>query len=389
MLQKIDLEHQQEQDDRKNRVAYLQAAIGSGKLTPDAMNAAIDELGEITSGGGKKGGDHLDILKKLVGKVSQGSAPTPFEQRVPGEAASRPQTLGDIPAATRRSTAATAAATPGGVDASKAGVTFGADMPLPPKRAKTMKSQEDIDNEEIAFEKRRSQEVTEPAAEKVEERTEARERLRQMHEDGRAEANRLAADARTKQAQERQDARDKASAALREKLQSRREAAATAKLDATQKKTLDTANRKEIDSTLTLYIRTMQSELAAVRGGIKAATEYNDKLTETEQKWAKDHNLRSFLGESANLGPPEQIQVSQDRADNLQRAIDFVIANKNKVTDETSLDQVEGVRDSILAGEGPEISRTEVKAQFPNATDQVIDQFLSKKKSQGWKISNN
>jgi hypothetical protein len=174
MLKRIDAQHAEEQEDRRNRVAFLQAAISSGKLTPDAMDAAIDELGETTSGGGKgkKGGEHLDILKKLVGRVAKADTPQPFEQRIQGAKGAAPQTFGAIP---QRQSADPAQAE---LDA----------PPAPPKRPHVFKTQEDLDDEQINFEKRRQQEVTGPAEKQKAEEEAARQEAKDQAAEARQKA---------------------------------------------------------------------------------------------------------------------------------------------------------------------------------------------------------
>jgi hypothetical protein len=91
---KKDAEYEQEKETRKNRLQYVTAAIASGKLEPAAMDAALDEMDELTGGSkkgkgkGKGGFQARDAIKRLVGQFhdQMGEQPVPFEKRMKPQA---------------------------------------------------------------------------------------------------------------------------------------------------------------------------------------------------------------------------------------------------------------------------------------------------------------
>lgn len=128
---KKDAEYAEEKESRKNRLQFVTAAIASGKLEPAAMDAALDEMDELTGskkggkgGKGKGGFQARDAIKRLVGQFhdQMGEQPVPFEKRMqsPGAEATGaaapagdtggstpPASLGEVP--TRPGAAATPA----------------------------------------------------------------------------------------------------------------------------------------------------------------------------------------------------------------------------------------------------------------------------------------
>jgi hypothetical protein len=359
-LKAADMEHQQERETKQNRISYLKAAIGSGNLTPDAMNAALDELGEIT-GGGKKGGKGkeggpIEILKKLAGHVSKQQAPTPFEQRVPGQGGSRPETLGDIPQPQQRATAAVAAETPGHVDISKAGLGT---VPTPPQR-KVFKTEQDKQDEEIAFEKRKQSEVIGPEKRAEEAATEERERLRIKGEEERQ-------DARDKTTMERQEATQKAldmrlknQQGFQLSLERLKELAADNRermREASQWKLTDTkagdalekqaiAERaKNVSETL----KTLQAQLT------QATTVQKQREAEAEKRgWT------SFWKDSVD------VTSAAEDIENAKAAITFLTDNKaDVISGKKDMDEITGKTEDILRNGQPQWSRGAWSAANP------------------------
>jgi hypothetical protein len=350
MLQKIDLEHQQEQEDRKNRVSYLQAAIGSGKLTPDAMNAAIDELGEITGGGGKKGG-HVDILKKLVGKVAHQNTPVPFEQRVAGEGSSRPETFGDIPAAPRRATAETAAATPGHVDASKMGL---GSIPLPPKR-KIYKSAEDQENEELAFEKRREEEVTGPAEERRQKAEDERQAARDRDAQARADATQRALDLRLKNQQNFQLSLERLKQAASDNRERMRNANEVRVMDRKAAETLDKQNIAERQKGVSSTLSDLQKQLT------QATAVWKQKESEAAnmRKLADANPIHQKLGLGVDWSKLPDVQAAQEDIENAKAALVFFNDHKTGVIQgKEDMDDITAKTEDILRNGQPEWSRS-------------------------------
>lgn len=87
---KRDEDYALQEKDRDNRISYVKAAIASGQLTSEAMDAAVDELDQLTSvGNRKKGVKNIggggDILRRLLGQFTvQSNEPQKFEDRVRG-----------------------------------------------------------------------------------------------------------------------------------------------------------------------------------------------------------------------------------------------------------------------------------------------------------------
>ena len=108
LLQKERAAKDTELTEKNTRIQYLNVALSSGKLTPEAQAAALDELDEITGAKSGKGGGKSPartIMERLIGHVSSQQQPTPFTQRVPGEGGEQaPANLGQIPQRTKGGT---------------------------------------------------------------------------------------------------------------------------------------------------------------------------------------------------------------------------------------------------------------------------------------------
>jgi hypothetical protein len=350
MLKKIDLEHQTEQDDRKNRISYLQAAIGSGKLTPDAMNAAIDELGEITSGGGKGKDEHLDILKKLIGKVAHPPQPTPFEQRVPGEGGSRPQSFGEIPAATRQATAEAAAQTPGNVDASKMGL---GSVPTPPKR-KIYKTDRDREDEAIAFDKRREQEITGPADERRAKAEDERQKAREDAAQERAEANQRALDLRLKNQQSFQLSLERLKQSAADNRERMRNANEVRSMDRKAGDVLDKQNMTERQKNITSTLNDLQKQLTQATNVWKA----KEAEAANMRKQAEANPVHQALGLGVDWSKLPDVQAAKEDIDNAKAALAYFNDHKTAVAQgKEDMDEITAKTEDILRNGQPEWSR--------------------------------
>lgn len=379
MLRKMDLEHQTEQEDRKNRVSYLQAAIGSGKLTPDAMNAAIDELGEITSGGGKKGGERLDILKKLIGKVAHPQGPTPFEQRVPGEGGSRPQTIGDIPAPTRAATAQAAASTPGKVDLSKAGL---GSIPLPPKRGKVFKNQQDFDNEQLAFEQKREEEVTGPAERRRAQAEDERQAARDKAAQERADTTQRALELRLRNQQAFELSMQRLKDASAENRERMRNAAEVRAMDRKAGDALDKQNMAERQKSVTSTLADLQKQLTQATNVWKSKQAEADSMA----KQAAASPVHQMLGMGVDWSKLPDVQAAQDDIDNAKAALTFFNDNKADIIGgKADMDEITAKTEDILRNGQPQQSRSEWMQANPGRTD--VDDVMRKLMKQGVKIT--
>src|SRR6266446_4688538 len=71
ILAKEDRDYQKQREDKAARISVLKEAIASGRLTPEAQDAAFSQLEELTSGKGKKKGGMgiKDILGRLTGRI--------------------------------------------------------------------------------------------------------------------------------------------------------------------------------------------------------------------------------------------------------------------------------------------------------------------------------
>lgn len=180
-LEKERREHEEELSDRNNRISVVSAALNSGRLTPEAQEAALDELDELTGLGGKKGQKSpiRTVIGRLIGRPGQQQQVTPYTQRVPGEGAQMPPpNFGQIPQ--RKG-------------AEKNQVPTLAPVPARPK-VKIALSDQDLMERDIAGKKREFEEVEKP-------------KLQQEHE-YRMEEEKARIEGEAKKAQESQDRQD-------------------------------------------------------------------------------------------------------------------------------------------------------------------------------------
>lgn len=360
MLKKRDMEHQQEQEDRRNRIDYLRVAISSGQLKPDAMNAAVDELGEITGegSGGKKGkSSGTDILKRLLGKVTPQQQPVPFEQRVAGEGGSRAPGLGEVPARMQAPSAEVAATTPGGkVDPSKLG--FG-QVPTRPK-PQIYKTPQEQQDEAIAFERRKEEEVTGPA----EQRRLDAEAARQKERDDAAAAREAA---REKAAQDRDDARQRAldvrlknQQQFEERIKRMQEDAATNRermRDAAQFRLSDSKAADALEKQAQAErAKNISETLKLMQQGLTQAT----GLLKSREAEAQKQPWYQFWKDA-----PDTASAAED-IENAKAAITFLTDHKTDViAGKEDMDEITAKTEDIMRNGQPQWSRSQWAAANP------------------------
>lgn len=372
-LKAVDLEHQTEQQDKQNRVSYLRAAISSGQLTPDAMNAAIDELGDITGGGGVgkkgKGGGGLDILKKLAGHITQQQMPTPFEQRVQPTGGSRPETLGDIPQAQQRVSAEAAEQTPGHVDVSKMGL---GSVPEPPAR-KIFKTEKDLEDEQIRLEKRRAEEVTGPEKReeekaRLEEETtrekaaQEREDVRQQAQDLRDDMRQQAMDLRLKNQQGFQLSLERLREIASENRERIRDSAMFRLTDVKASDALDKQARVERAKNITSTLGDLQKQLTQATNVWKAKTAQVAAM----QKQAAANPVHQMFGLGVDFSQLPDVTAAQQDIENAKAAISYLTANKSAVIDgKADMDEVTAKTEDIMRNGQPQWSKSAWSAANP------------------------
>ena len=352
MLKKADLQHQQEMEDKQNRISYLKAAIGSGQLTPDALNAAIDELGEITGGGGGKkgkGGGGLDILKKLAGHVSQQQLPTPFQQRVPETSGgSTERTLGDVPQPERRTAQEMSSLT------GSLGQT-----PTPPQR-KVYKTAQDEEDERIRLAKRMQTEVTGPAKQAEEEAEQKREETRLASEETRAAARDKATQDRADATQHALDTRLKNQQSFQERIERMRETAADNRerlRDVVQFRLTDSKAADALEKQATAErAKNVSETLKGLQQQITTAT----GLLKSRESEAQKQSWYQFWKDS-----PDTVSAQEDIA-NAQAAFTFLTDHKTAVIQgKEDMDEITAKTEDILRNGQPQWSRAAWAAANP------------------------
>lgn len=191
MLEKSKAEFAAEQQDKQNRITVLREALSSGRLTPDAQEAALDQLDEITGakkGKGAKENPGRQMLSRLVGHASKQQQETlgqTMEKRqgaagVQRQGGSEVDPTGGTPIPER------APGTPGDASLNLGNVPTRPTAPTGP--VKTMKTDQDLADEEISLAKRKSKEVTIPEREQTEAAADKRQQQRDIDTENRAES---------------------------------------------------------------------------------------------------------------------------------------------------------------------------------------------------------
>jgi hypothetical protein len=344
-LKQADMQHAEEQANKKTRVEYLKAAIGSGQLTPDAMSAAIDELGEITGGGGggkkgKGGGGGLDMLKKLAGHVAQQQMPTPFEQKVQGEGGSRERSLGDVPQPERGAAQTTQALT------GSLGQT-----PTPPQR-KVFKTAQDEQDEKIAGAKRMQQEVTGPAEKERLDAEQKREETRLKSEEERQAARDKDAKDRAEATQHALDVRTKNAQAFQERMERLREAAAMDRERLRDVQMFKLSDVKASQGLEKVAMTDRAKNISETLKGLQAQITQATGLLKSREAEAQKQSWYQFWKDS-----PDTKSAQEDIA-NAQAAFTFLTDHKTSVIQgKEDMDDITAKTEDILRNGQPEWSR--------------------------------
>jgi hypothetical protein len=141
-LKAEERKHEEAMADKRARVQVLQAAINSGRLSPDAEDAAFSQIEELTGGGkkGKKGQmGFRDVMGRLLGRTPQREGLPSLESTM-----------------TKRQPAAGPAPKP--VAGTQQPQGFG----VPPQRAHIFKTPQEMTQEKIEAEKSEFEQVTKP-----------------------------------------------------------------------------------------------------------------------------------------------------------------------------------------------------------------------------------
>jgi hypothetical protein len=346
MLKKIDLQHQEEMQDKQNRVSYLRAAISSGQLTDDAMSAAIDELGEITGGGGgkkgKDGGGGLDLLKKIAGHVSKQQLPTPFESKVQGQGGSQERTLGDVPQPERG-----AAQTVQGLTGSLG------QTPTPPQR-KVYKTSEDEQDEKIAGAKSMQQEVTGPAEKQRADEEAARQAARDADLDKREAAREKAAADRAEATQHALDVRTRNQQAFQERIERMREQAADNRERMRDAATFKLTDSKAGDQLEKVATAERAKNISETLKGLQAQITQATGLLKTREAEAQKQSWYQFWKDSPDT------KSAQEDIGNAQAAVTFLTDHKTAVIQgKEDMDDITAKTEDILRNGQPQWSRSQ------------------------------
>jgi chromosome segregation ATPase len=155
-----------------------------------------------------------------------------------------------------------------------------------------------------------------------------------------------------------------------------------------ERRTADRQNQADLKNQVNLMERTLSSSLASARGQMKSIDQRNQALQKAKDTWKQNNKLKSMFGAELET-QPEDITETKGKIENTERALMYLNYNNNPDTlnDENKVRNILATTDSILSGEGPETSRSQIKAQYPTATTEQVDKVINALRAQGYKVN--